>query len=273
MTKALDIINKQIKKSFGKKNARSLGFVIISLVGFVLIWWVAAALYHIDYFPTPDKVYAAFIDSFTRVDPFLGITMWQNISASLQRFAYGFALAFLLAVPIGLLMGFSKIFDSLLKPIIELFRPIPPIAWVPVFLIALGFFWGPVFIIFIGVFFPLMSSVYFGVRSVDPILLDAARTQGAGKMSIFSKVILPYTVPYIMTGIRIGLGIGWMCIVAAEMIGANGGGIGYYISVQSQIGNYPAMFAGIVVIALLGIGTTGVSGYVEKRLAHRMGIK
>jgi NitT/TauT family transport system permease protein len=273
MTKALDIISKTIKKSFGKKNIRSLIFVIISLAGFVLVWWVAATLYNISYFPTPDKVYNAFINSFTHDDPFLGINMWQNISASLQRFATGFALAFILAVPIGLLMGFSKIFDSLLKPVIELFRPIPPIAWVPVFLIALGFFWGPVFIIFIGVFFPLLSSVYFGVKSVDPILVDAARTQGAGRASIFSKVILPYTVPYIMTGIRIGLGIGWMCIVAAEMIGANGGGIGYYISVQSQIGNYPAMFAGIVVIALLGISTTGLSGYVEKRLAKRMGIK
>ncbi len=273
MTKALDVVKKQLKKRFGKKNVRSFIFVIISLVGFILIWWLAASLYHIDYFPTPDKVYTAFINSFTHDDPFLGINMWQNIYASLQRFAYGFALAFILAVPIGLVMGFSGILDALLKPIMELFRPIPPIAWVPVFLIALGFFWGPIFIIFIGVFFPLMSSVYFGVRSVDPVLLDAARTQGAGRLSIFSKVILPYTVPYIMTGIRIGLGIGWMCIVAAEMIGAKGGGIGYYISVQSQVGNYPAMFAGIVVIALLGIGTTGVSGYVEKRLAQRMGIK
>ncbi|MGD0817795.1 MAG: ABC transporter permease [Methanomassiliicoccales archaeon] len=273
MTKALEKINKQLKKGFGKKNIKSLIFIIISLAGFVLIWWVAALLYNIDYFPTPDKVYDAFIKGFTQVDPFLGNYMWQNIFASLQRFAYGFALAFVLAVPIGLLMGFSRIFDSLLKPIIELFRPIPPIAWVPVFLIALGFFWGPVFIIFIGVFFPLMSSVYFGVRSVDPILLDAARTQGAGKVSIFSKVILPYTVPYIMTGIRIGLGIGWMCIVAAEMIGSLGGGIGYYIYTHSNAGDYPGMFAGIVWIALLGISTTGLSGIAEKRLAHRMGIK
>jgi NitT/TauT family transport system permease protein len=273
MTKAPQLIIKKLRRTFGKKNIKSLIFVIISLVGFVSIWWLAAYLYNINYFPTPDKVYTAFINGFTHNDPYLGINMWQNIYASLQRFATGFALAFILAVPIGLMMGFSRIFDSLLKPIIELFRPIPPIAWVPVFLIALGFFWGPVFIILIGVFFPLISSVYFGVRSVDPILLDAARTQGAGRVAIFSKVILPYTVPYIMTGIRIGMGIGWMCIVAAEMIGAVGGGIGYYISVQSTVGNYPAMYAGIVVIALLGISTTGLSGYVEKRLAHRMGIK
>jgi NitT/TauT family transport system permease protein len=273
MTKAFDKIKKEFGKSFGKKNLKSLFFVTVSLVGFVLIWWIAASLYHIDYFPTPDKVYNAFINSFTHDDPFLGINMWQNISASLQRFATGFLLAFLLAVPLGLLMGSSRILDSLLKPIIELFRPIPPIAWVPIFLIALGFFWGPVFIIFIGVFFPLTSSVYFGVKSVDPVLLDAARTQGAGPAAIFSKVVLPSTVPHIMTGIRIGLGIGWMCIVAAEMIGAVGGGVGYYLTVQQLVGNYPALYGGIVVIALLGLATTGLSGYVEKRLAQRMGTK
>jgi ABC-type nitrate/sulfonate/bicarbonate transport system permease component len=273
MTKAYDSFSKLVKKSFGKKNLKTLAFIIISLVGFVVVWWIAATLYNIDYFPTPDKVYTAFINSFTHNDPTLGNTMWGNMFASLKRFATGFLLAFVAAVPVGLLMGSSKIIDSLLKPIVELFRPIPPIAWVPIFLIALGFFWGPVFIIFIGVFFPLMSAVYFGVKSVDPVLLDAARTQGAGRFSIFSKVVLPSTVPHIMTGIRIGLGIGWMCIVAAEMIGAVGGGVGYYLTVQQLVGNYPALYAGIVVIALLGLATTSLSGYIEKWLAARMGFK
>ena len=182
-------------------------------------------------------------------------------------------LALIIAVPVGLIMGTSKIFDLLIRPIVEVFRPIPPIAWVPIFLLALGMFWGPIIVIFIGVFFPLLSSVYFGVKSVDPVLLDAAKTQGAGKLNIFAKVILPYTVPFIMSGIRIGLGIGWMCIVAAEMIGARGGGIGYYISIQGELGNYPGVFAGIVVIAILGILTTGVSGYVEQTLNKRMGFK
>ena len=273
MSEVTNPILKFLKDSFGQKYIKIIIFVIISLAGFVAVWWVGAMYLRSDYLPAPPEVWNAFIRSFTQDDPVLGINMWQNIFVSLQRFVAGFLLAFVIAVPVGLMMGFSKLADLLVKPIIELFRPIPPIAWVPFFLLFLGIFWGPIVIIFIGVFFPLLSSVYFGVKSVDPILLDAARTQGAGRGAIFSKVILPYTVPYIMTGIRIGLGIGWMCIVAAEMIGATGGGIGYYISVQGEIGNYPAMFAGIAVIAILGILTTGLSGYIEKRLSQRTGLK
>ncbi len=273
MSKSYESLLKFLKDNFGQKFFKIIIFVIISLAGFVAVWWAGSILLRSDYLPTPPGVWEAFISSFTRDDPVLGINMWQNIFVSLQRFIAGFLLAFIVAIPVGLVMGFSKLVDLLVKPIIELFRPIPPIAWVPFFLLFLGIFWGPIVIIFIGVFFPLLSSVYFGVKSVDPILLDAARTQGAGRGAIFSKVILPYTVPYIMTGIRIGLGIGWMCIVAAEMIGATGGGIGYYISVQGDIGNYPSMFAGIAVIAILGIATTGLSGYIEKRLNQRTGLK
>ena len=250
-----------------------MAFVAISLSVFVVIWWLGAIVYHSEYLPTPPQVYDAFIKSFTRVDPFIGNTMWQNIYVSLIRLVEGFLLALAVAIPLGLLMGYFRTVDALFKPVVELFRPIPPIAWVPFFLITLKFFWGPIMIIFIGVFFPLLSSVYFGVKSVDPILLDAARTQGAGRTTIFTKVILPFTVPFMMTGIRIGLGIGWMCIVAAEMISSEGGGIGYFIYTHGNVGDYPGMFAGIAVIALLGIATTGVSTYIENRMGKRMGLK
>jgi ABC-type nitrate/sulfonate/bicarbonate transport system permease component len=274
MTSASTSIIKWMRKRLGLDKLETLGFIIISLVGFISLWYVIAHYFYVsDYLPSPELVWKAFINSFEHNDPVMGINMWQNIIKSLERFAYGFLLAFIVAVPVGLIMGTSKIFDMLIKPIVEVFRPIPPIAWVPIFLLALGMFWGPIIVIFIGVFFPLLSSVYFGVKSVDPVLLDAAKTQGAGKLDIFGKVILPSTVPFIMSGIRIGLGIGWMCIVAAEMIGARGGGIGYYISIQGEIGNYPGVFAGIVVIAILGILTTGASGYLEQLLNKRMGFK
>jgi len=119
----------------------------------------------------------------------------------------------------------------------------------------------------------VLSNVIFGVKSVDPLLLDVAKTQGASKLALFRKVILPSTIPYMMTGIRIGLGIGWMCIVAAEMIVAPGGGIGLYISIMSLVGRWDYMFAGMVVIAILGILTAGLSGYIERRVSKWMGIK
>lgn len=240
---------------------------------FVLTWWAVAIFLDLAYLPTPDHVLKALVRSFTTIDPNLGVDMWGNIFASLQRFVLGFLLAMIVAVPVGLAMGYSKLFDLLAKPVVELFRPIPPIAWVPFFIAVFLYFWGPIMVIFVGVLFPLLSNIYFGVRSVEPILLDAARTQGASRLQLFTKVVFPYTVPFLMTGIRIGMGIGWMCIVAAEMIGVRGGGIGYYISLQANLGVFDSMFAGMIVIAVLGLATTGIMQYLENITNRRMGIR
>ncbi|MDD1769934.1 MAG: ABC transporter permease [Methanomassiliicoccales archaeon] len=262
-----------IRRDQARSMTKRLVITAASLVAFIIAWWAIALWLDLAYVPTPDKVFAAFVDSFRTPDISLGTTMWDNIAASLERFGIGFVLALILAVPIGLVMGYFRAVDMFLMPIVEIFRPIPPIAWVPVFLLIFSLFWGPVMVILIGVFFPLLSNVIFGVRSVDKSLLDAAKTMGAGRMQMFGKVILPYTVPYIMTGITIGLGIGWMCIVAAEMIGAVGGGVGYYIQYTESLGKFDYMYAGMAVIAILGIATVGASRIVEKQLNRRMGIK
>jgi NitT/TauT family transport system permease protein len=123
-------------------------------------------------------------------------------------------------------------------------------------------------------FFPILLNVTFGARSVDPVLIDVARTLGAGRREVFVKVVLPFTLPYMMTGIKIGLGIGWMCIVAAEMLGAVGGGVGYYIwNMANQYGMYDKMYAGMLVIGLLSVLTTGVAALFERRLTRWMGMK
>jgi ABC-type nitrate/sulfonate/bicarbonate transport system permease component len=246
---------------------------IASLVAFVCVWWALSILLDSDYLPPPDVVANAFIDTFAQVDPLTGLNMWDNIWASLKRVVAGFALAFVTAVPLGLVMGFSKRADEFSKPIVEIFRPIPPIAWAPILVIAMGVILGPIVVVFVGVFFPLLSNVIFGVKSIDPLLTDAARTLGAKRTDLFSKVILPSTVPYMMTGIRIGLGIGWMCIVAAEFIAAVGGGVGQYIIFKTQVGRYDQVFAALIVIAILGLMTTEFSGYIEKKVSKWMGLK
>lgn len=254
-------------------NFNRIVFGVAAIIVFVVAWWGFSIYLNLAYIPSPDKVVIAFFTSFEKTDIALGTNMWGNIGASLQRFGIGFGFALVLALPIGLIMGFIKIADNFLKPLVELFRPIPPVAWVPIFLLIFGIFWGPVMVIFLGVFFPLLSNVIFGVKSVDQPLIDAARTMGTNRTTLFMKVIFPYTVPFIMTGITIGLGIGWMCIVAAEMIGAVGGGVGFYISYMEEIGRYDFMYAGMAVIAILGIATVGVSHYVENKLNRRMGVK
>jgi ABC-type nitrate/sulfonate/bicarbonate transport system permease component len=265
------------KKTYTKEDRwqqwlRTIIITIISLTVFVLVWWGISIYLNLEYVPPPNEVYDAFIDSFMRPDPTTGRVMWDNIAASLQRVALGFAIAFVIAVPLGLLMGFSRTMEDFSKPIVEVFRPIPPIAWVPILAIALGAVLGPVMVVFIGVFFPVLSNVIFGVKSIDPILPEAAKTLGANRPSMFSKVIFPYTIPYIMTGIRIGLGIGWMCIVAAEMIIAIGGGVGQYIIFKSQTSQYDYMFAGMIVVAILGLLTTELSGVIERRVSKWMGL-
>ena len=146
-------------------------------------------------------------------------------------------------------------------------------AWVPLFFLAFGVFLGPVLTIFIGAFFPILSNVVFGVKSVDKNLIDASKTFGASKLQTFSKVIFPSTIPHMMTGISVGLGIGWMCIVSAEMIGAKGGGLGFIIQSCYNLGLYDFMFAGMVMIGILGILTALLGKFIENEVARWMGMK
>lgn len=273
MSSPWERLKKKWRKISETGTFRILWITPLSLAGFLIVWWLFSIIINRAYLPGPYEVFQAFVDSFRTPAPSLGITMGDNIASSLQRFLLGFVLAFCVAVPLGLMMGFFRTAETVAKPVIEVFRPIPPIAWVPVFLLIFKLFWGPVMVIFIGVFFPLLSNVIFGVKSVDPTLIDAARTLGADRIRLFTKVIFPSTVPFLMTGITIGLGIGWMCIVAAEMIGAVGGGVGYYIYFMEQLGKYEYMYAGMVVIAILGILTVGISRYIEQYLSRLMGMK
>lgn len=266
-------LNKFLKMLTRKRDGflLNMGFAVLSIAIFLVLWYGLSIYLDTAYLPTPVEVWDALVDSFNTPDPSLGVTMWDSIMASLKRFVIGFVLALAVAVPIGLVMGFSKFAGMIGKPIVEVFRPIPPIAWVPFLFVVTGMIWGPILAIFIGVLFPVLSNVIFGVKSVEPQLIDAAKTQGASKSDLFAKVVFPYTVPYLMTGIRIGLGIGWMCIVAAEMIGARGGGVGIYILTQANIGRYDYMFAGMVVIAALGLLTVEAASYVERRVSKWMG--
>ena len=245
-----------------------------SLVTLVYIWWILAIIINTPVIPTPDLVWDAFLNLFRNGDVHTGLSMWDHIFASLKRFIGGFILAFVVAVPLGLLIGYSKFLDEFTRPILEVLKPIAPIAWAPVFIFATTITVGPILVVFIGIFFPLLYNTIFGVKKIDSNLIDASKTLGASNGTIFYKVMLPCTTPFIMNGIRIGFGIGWMCIVAAEMIAPIGGGIGFFISMQGlTLYNWPNVFVGLGIIALLGILTTGLADYAYKIIAKRMGME
>ena len=253
---------------------------LISIIAFVSIWQAYSSYLQThsssiaDYVPPPGKVATAFFDSFVTRDPYTGLYMTEHIFSSLKRIFFGFVAAVAIALPAGLLMGSLRSAEALGKPIVEMIRPIPPLAWIPAFMFIFGIVWGPVAIVFLGIFFPILFNVMLGVKNVDPVLIDAARTLGAKRHHIFAKVVLPFTMPYFMTGVKVGLGIGWMCIVAAEMLGSVGGGVGYYIFASANSAfRYDNMYAGMIVIGLLSVLTTGIAGIFEERLYRWMGMK
>jgi len=255
---------------------------------FLTLWWLFSAYLRADW-PfqgvTPSPTRAAEIPYWWDVLRALGksfavssgnpgeLLMSEHIFASLKRISIAFALAIVTAVPLGLLMGRSKNAEAVGRPFVELFRPIPPLAWVPIFLIVFKLFWGPIAIVFLGIFFPILLNVMLGARSVDPVLIDAALTLGAKRGTIFSKVVLPFTTPYLMTGITVGLGIGWMCIVAAEMLGNVGGGVGYLIFAANTTSQYELMYAAMLMIGILSVLTTGVAGLIERWVYRWMGMR
>ena len=150
-----------------------------------------------------------------------------------------------------------------------------PTTGAPIFIAtkALGYEWGPALVVFMGMLFPILTSTMFGVQRIDPGWIDASKTLGASQGMIFTKVVLPASVPYILNGLKTALGIGWMCIVAAEIFATSLGGIGFFVYEMALNFYWDYAFAGIIVIAVLGLLTTGVAEQVSKYVSRRMGLE
>ena len=251
---------------------RTTIIIFLSLVVFLLLWWNISLFVDTPAIPTPYDTWNAFLYLFEYGDLVTGYTMWHHMAISLERFLGGMLIAIAIAVPFGLLLGYSKTLREFSNPALEILRPIAPIAWAPILLYAVGYTWGPILVVFIGIFFPLLTNTVFGVQKIDQNLVDAAKTLGASRLQIFYKVMAPCALPYMMNGLRIGSGVGWMCIVASELYTASGGGIGYFIGLQADLFFWPNVYAGIVVIAILGILTTSVFDYLYKLINKRMGL-
>lgn len=245
-------------RELGRRARRDWDKIVLAIVGlvvFFIIWHVGAVWADEPALPTPGKVFEALFKSFEEPDPksFDPWTMQDHIWESVKKIFYGALLAFLLAVPLGLLVGFSRRTEAALLIPIELIRPIPPIAWLAFSIALFPTGVDVVFIILLGVFFPIFINTVDGVKKVDPMLVDAAETLGASRLQIFWKVILPATVPQMMTGVRVGVGVGWMTIVAAEMVGVKDGGLGWYIWTYGTLSRYEEMFAGMLMLGIISV--------------------
>ncbi|RJR23398.1 MAG: ABC transporter permease [Desulfobacteraceae bacterium] len=179
----------------------------------------------------------------------------KHIAYSLLRVFSGFFIACVIGIPLGLLMGWSRRAREIVNPFVEILRPIPPLAWIPIAILWFGIgMRSSAFIIFLGSFFPILLNTISGVASINPILLEAARTLRADERDIFLKVLLPGSIPSICVGMRIGMGIGWMTLVAAEFTGVREGyGLGYMIMTARDIQRPDEIMAGMLVIGAIGL--------------------
>lgn len=241
-------------------------------LAFLAVWQVMAVTINNPItLPTVDRVIAVLADP-TR--PLIGLgSLLSNLTASFSRVLVGYTLAVLLAIPFGVAMGYSPVAYRLFNNFFSVFRPIPPLAWVPLVLAWFGTMSlahllpidsGPayvhlrriqvamIFIIFMGAFFPILTSTIHGVRNVRKTLVESARTLGAGERHILLKVLIPAAAPSMVNGMRIGLGVAWMSLVAAEMLPGSISGVGYLIMYAYSYARTDIVIAGIISIGVIG---------------------
>lgn len=236
---------------------------LLSAIGFrpVYLPWVGAV-------PAPTEILAVWV----RIvgDP----SYWQSWYMSFSRVTLGFLAAMIVGIPFGLLLAVSRIAYGISFPVFEMLRPIPPLAWVPAAII----FWPTqelsiAFVTFIGAFYTIVINVIGGARSIDVRFFQAARSMGSSQWDIFRRIILPGTLPSIVVGAVVGMGITWEVVVAAEMIsgggsqvgGTSGGGLGFFIWNSYIGGSYEQVVVGMISI--------GIAGYISSELLRAFGTR
>lgn len=185
---------------------------------------------------------------------FGGASLFENSIISLQRVIFGFILAGAVAIFLGLICGWSESVNEYINPLVQILRPVPPIAWMPLAIAWFKIGFGSlIFIIFIGAFFPVLISTIEGVRTLRIRWLEVAETFGATPWEKILTVVIPGALPSIWTGLRLAFGVAWMCLVAAEMLPGTSAGLGYLIMYAYNLGQIQVIVAGMIVIGIIGI--------------------
>ena len=176
-----------------------------------------------------------------------------NTLDTLYKVFGGLILAAVVAIPLGILLGWNKTLEDIATLVISVLRPIPPVAWIPFSILWFGIGMVPaIFIIFMGCVFPILVYTMDGVKRTDKVLIESAQTLGASDWNVLKRVILPSTVPYIVSGLKVGVGIALMCTISAEMVGSSSG-LGYMILTATSLFDPGTTVVGMLDIGLIGI--------------------
>jgi len=248
--------------------SRQVIYPLTAVVVALLLWQGAAMIIGNKFIlPGVTDVLAESVDLIWGPDG----TLIPDIGVSLYHFAIGIGASLVVGIPVGILIGWYKSWDIALNPIIEILRPIPPLAWIPFAIIWFGLtHFAAGFIIFVGSVFPILVNTYTGFKNVPKVFVEAARVLGCTQNSrLIRKVALPSAFPSIIAGIRISMGVGWMCLVGAEIFGAGSGklGLGKNLWTYYNLHNMPAVVVYMIVLGLIGLGMDmGLRWYVNREM-------
>ena len=232
----------------------------LAVIGLLIAaWWVTVIATQSMIFPTPWGVVTGTLELLKDG------TLWRHIGASLMRVGTGFGLAVCVAVPLGLWMGWVRGAYHTLNPVFQILRPISPIAWIPIAILWFGVGnASPIYLIFISSVFPMIVQTTAGVHTIERRYLRAAENFAVSRATLFKQVVIPAVLPQILVGMRIGLGVAWLVVVAAEMIALRSG-LGYMIMDSRNAGNrYDLVVAGMIIIGVIGLSLDGLMRMLER---------
>ncbi|MFF7709969.1 taurine ABC transporter permease TauC [Pseudomonas sp. NPDC007930] len=237
-----------------RRPPRPLGTRWIStatVLALLALWWVATRYEWVEplFLPGPQAVLErAWL---LLHEGYMDVSLWHHLGASLARIGLALLAALLTAIPLGLAMGRNRIARGIFDPLIEFYRPVPPLAYLPLIVIWCGIGeLSKVLLIYLAIFAPIAIATASGVRTVDPARIRAAQCLGASRWQVLRHVILPSALPDILTGLRIGLGVGWSTLVAAELIAATEG-LGFMVQSAAQFLVTDVVILGILLIAII----------------------
>ena len=238
----------------------------LSIAFFFAVWWLVTAMGWVKplFVPSPAAIFMKFLDIVN--NGFTGTPFLEHVLISTGRVFGAFVLACIVGLPLGLAMGMSPVMRGILDPPIEFYRPIPPLAYLPLMIIWFGIGeTSKILLIFLSIFAPIALGARSGVRSAAIEQIHAAYSFGATRWQVMRHVIMPSAMPEILTAMRIGIGFGWTTLVAAEMVAATKG-LGYMVLSASQFLQTPVVILGIFIIAIIAFAFDLLMRFLEKRL-------
>ena len=234
-------------------NGSSMKLSLVTVIGVLALWWIATNSGWIKplFLPSPQAVWAQVLE--VSRDGFADASLLTHIGWSALRVFGAFLLAVLTAIPVGILMGVNRVARGVFDPLVEFYRPLPPLAYLPLVVIWMGIGEGSkVLLIYLAMFAPLALSARAGVKSVAIEQIHAAYSMGASRGQVLKYVIMPAALPEILTGMRIAIGFGWTTLVAAEMVAATAG-LGFMVLTASKFMATDVVIMGILVIGVLAL--------------------